>query len=227
MGGRPSPAMTQKAPCRVASTLQQFRRLVLAPNLTPSYRDGRLPQPQQCGARGATTLPATTITCAGTCAGRSPRMPSYRATQVRQVAGIKYVPAQLGFPQFGRAVGHSRGTKASRWHWLPGNPPDFIAEKKRRAVESRGGRVPSPQPCRHLASAALSGPPPLLRDDLAHVRTPHGQHGVRHDLAPTAVHELTNVGATGGQCVAAIASGQAAHWQGLIFRSPGNGPTPA
>ena len=134
---------------------------------------------------------------------------------------------QLGFPQFGRAVGHSRGAKSSRWHWLPGNPPDFIAEKMRRAAESRGGRVPSPQPCRHLASAALSGPPPLLRDDLAHVRTPHGQHGVRHDLAPTAVHELTNVGATDGQCVAAIASGQAAHWQGLIFRSPGNGPTPA
>ena len=46
------------------------------------------------------------------------------------------------------------------------NVPKIIAEKMRRAAESRGGRVPPPQPGRHTASAALSGPPHLLRDEI-------------------------------------------------------------
>ena len=87
-----------------------------------------------------------------------------------------------------------RGARLSWWHGLPGNPPLFIAEKMRRTAESRGGCVPSPQPGRHIASAALSGPPHLLRDDFAHVRTPHGQHGVCHELAPTAVRRFTSAG---------------------------------
>ena len=53
--------------------------------------------------------------------------------------------AKLGFPQFGRAVGRGRGGRSS-WHGLPGSPRQFIAEKMRRTAESRGGRVPSPQP---------------------------------------------------------------------------------
>jgi hypothetical protein len=39
----------------------------------------------------------------------------------------------------------------------------------------------------------------------------HGQRGVGHELAPTAVRGRTNLSATDGQCAAVIASGQAAH----------------
>jgi hypothetical protein len=46
------------------------------------------------------------------------------------------------------------------------NMRKFIAEKKRRAAESRGGHVPPRLRRRHAASAALSGPPHLLRDEL-------------------------------------------------------------
>ena len=91
------------------------------------------------------------------------------------------------------------------------NPPDFIAEKMRRTAEGRGGRVPPRLRRRHAASAALSGPPHLLRDDLAHVCTPHGQHDVCNELAPAAVRRRTNVDVTDGQCAIVTASGQAAH----------------
>ena len=94
---------------------------------------------------------------------------------------------------------------------LLGNPPDCIAEKMLRAAVSRRGPVPSPQPERHMASAALGGPPHRLRDDPWRVRTPHGQHGVCNELAPTAVRGRSNVGATDGQCAAVTASSQAAH----------------
>ena len=46
------------------------------------------------------------------------------------------------------------------------NVRKIIAEKMRRAAESRGGHVPPRLRRRHAASAALSGPPHLLRDEL-------------------------------------------------------------
>ncbi len=46
------------------------------------------------------------------------------------------------------------------------NVRKIIAEKMRRTAEGRGGRVPPPQSGRHTASAALSGPPHLLRDEI-------------------------------------------------------------
>ena len=44
-----------------------------------------------------------------------------------------------------------------------------IAEKMRRTAESRGGHVPPRLRRRHAASAALSGPPHLLRDELRRI----------------------------------------------------------
>ena len=51
------------------------------------------------------------------------------------------------------------------------NAPKIIAEKMQRTAESRGGRVPPGLRMRrrHAASAALSGPPHLLRDKLRRI----------------------------------------------------------
>jgi len=49
------------------------------------------------------------------------------------------------------------------------NALKIIAEKMRRAAESRGGHVPPGLRGRYAASAALSSPPHLLRDDIRRI----------------------------------------------------------
>ena len=49
------------------------------------------------------------------------------------------------------------------------NARKIIAEKMRRTAESRGGHVPPRLRRRHAASAALSGPPHLLRDEIRRI----------------------------------------------------------
>jgi hypothetical protein len=151
--------------------------------------------------------PIRLASCAASCGRGSQAGDKFKLRHYPRQRGIWQVNAtEPGFPQCGRAVGHDSGAKSSRWRGLLGNSQDCIAEKMRRAAESRRGRVPSLQPGRHIASAALSGPQHVLRDGLCRVRTSHGQHDMRNELAPTAVRGRTNAGATDGQCAAVIAS---------------------